>query len=125
MQYFKLFHLGGGITSNNFTHAWSFLALGPASCLGPQRAAAQVSPKNLPRVSLTVGCVVGVTPPDERHCSVKPWEKQAAYIRISLLAYCTYTLCQIKFRLQAMLSLFLICTFFLYVHKPNACIQKL
>lgn len=38
-------------------------------------------------------------------------ETDTACIRFSLLAHCAYRLCQIKFRPQAMLSLFLICTF--------------
>lgn len=48
MQYFNLFHLGDGITSNNFTQASTFLALESGLMRGPRRAAEQVSPENLP-----------------------------------------------------------------------------
>lgn len=107
MQYFNLLHLHDGITSNNFTQASVFWHLNQALMHGPQRAVKQVSPEKPPSVSLTVGCVSGAH-----------GYKQTAYIRISLLAYCTYTLCQIKYRPQGMLSISLICTFFLYVQQP-------
>lgn len=69
-----------------------------ASCRSPQPGEAGVSRKP-PRISLTVGCVVGA------HGSFARWTRlwgrilwvtDAANIRISLLAYCRCTLCHTK-----------------------------
>lgn len=76
-----------------------------------------------PRVLVTVWCVGEArgtySLPDGRCYRLNPWEKTgSAYIRISLLDYCTYTPCQIQLKPQATLSLFFL--FVLFPTSPGA-----
>lgn len=87
---------------------------------GPLREPEQVSPENLPVFhwqSNVWMCQVGPTVTLTHARSQAPWETDTACIRISLLAYCAYTLCEIGLRPQAMLSLYLNCIFPLYIFK--------
>lgn len=122
MQYFNLLLLGDGITSNNFTQASAFWHLSQASCVGPREQQSRCLQKTSQRFTDSRMCWWG-------HSYFAWWtrlqsrvlgETDTAYIRISLLAYCIYTLCQIKFRPWAMLSLFLNCTFFPYRSMSHA-----
>lgn len=113
MQYLNLLHLVDGITSNSFTQASTFWHLVQVSCTGPREQQSKCLQKTSQCFNDSWMCRWG----PQFLCLMARLQSRAlgvgdtAYIRFSLLAYCTYTLCQIKFRPQAVLSLFLICTF--------------
>lgn len=96
-------------------HAWA-----------PESSRAGVSRKP-PSVSLTVAwedVSVGPTIWWSRRRSRVSGETGAACIRISLRPYCTYTVCHIKFRPPAMLSLFLMYFFFFPLYEKTHSIHS-